>query len=67
MALPSLADVSKSPMVYAATITGMAANRWEKKENTNPAYNFPLNSPHQSMIRFNVLNICFCLLSLLSY
>ena len=59
-AVPCFVQSMKSPTVYAATVTGMTANKWEKKENTKPMYSFPLNSPHQSMIRFNVQNIVYC-------
>ena len=37
----------------------MAAKMWEKKVMTKPRYSLPLNSPHQSMIRFTVLNMIY--------
>ena len=35
----------------------MAVKRWERKVITKPRYSFPLNSPHQSMMRLTVWNI----------
>ena len=51
------------PIMYAAHITGMAANQPEKNENTNPIYRFLLNVPHQFMILFTVPNMLPRLLS----
>ena len=56
VAIPCLSSIS-IPMVYADTIIGKDANHVEKNDNTKPMYNLPLKSPHQSIIRFIVLNI----------
>ena len=57
--VPAICDSIRRPIVYAASPRGSAVKMCEKNVIRNPRYNFPLNSPHQSIIRFTVLNIAY--------
>ena len=62
-AFPCPSHSTSFPIIYAAHMTGIAANQPEKKEKIKPIYRFFLKLPHQSIILFTVLNMIFHLLS----